>query len=211
MARQDPGFPVASKRLRAMPALTIQAHTHALANTLSLAGALSRRRPGAAEDLLTYVAAALRSRAAPSRPFAPLADEVRTVLVLIGIERARLGGRLRVDLACEGPALEVLVPPLLLHPLVENAIHHGIARRPAGGCLRICAAVRRAMLILTVADDGPGVPGPAARRPGWGLVWLRLRLDALWGSRARVRVLSRSGKGTLAAVVLPASHRGGRP
>jgi LytS/YehU family sensor histidine kinase len=194
----------AGRRLLALPTLSAQAQTHLLANTLSLAGALLRRRPDAAEDLLAHVAGYLRGSLDPARPLVRLADDLRTTLAFVAVERARLGSRLRLEVCCGDETHEALVPPLAVQALVENAITHGIARRPGGGSVRICARLRGSVLLITVSDTGPGMRRPHAGS-GWGLAGVRLRLDALWGHAARLRVYSRTGRGTLAAVSMPAT------
>lgn len=187
--------------LRVFPALHTGAQIHTLANTLSAAGALLRRRPDAAEDLLALLVSYLRDLLALGRPLVPLADELRMALTFIGVERARLGSRLRLEVACTPESLAALVPSLVLHPLVENAIRHGIARRPMGGRIRILGRTAEGMLHLAVADDGPGVRRTAAS--GWGLTGVRLRLAALWGPAARLRILCGPEAGTLAAISVP--------
>ncbi|MDR7554814.1 MAG: histidine kinase [Armatimonadota bacterium] len=189
--------------LRGLPHWQARAQVHALANALAATALLARRRPEAAEDLLAHLAGYLRGLLQPARPVVPLAQEIRLVLALVGVERARLGGRLRLHVSCPPEAMGALVPPLVLHPLVENAIHHAVVRRPEGGC--VCVRVRLAAghLLLAVADDGPGVARPFPARTGGGLVALRGRLVALWGARARLRVWRRWPRGTLAVVVLP--------
>ncbi len=178
---------------------------HLLANTLSLVGALLRRRPETAEDLLSHIATYLRNQIADPRPLVPLAEELRLVLTFMGVERARMGGRLRLEIACAPESLGTLVPPMVLQPLVENAIRHGIAGRAAGGRIRIQARVTGTFLHLAVVDDGTGLrrPMPSTRQAGWGLAGVRLRLAVLWGSTARLRVLALAGGGTLAAISLP--------
>jgi two-component system LytT family sensor kinase len=197
------------RSLRLLPALNTQAQAHLLANTLSVAALLLRRRPRAAEDLLSFVAGCLRAQLQPVPPLVRLADELHTVLMLVGVERARLGSRLRLEIACPHEVMAALIPPLTVHALVENAIRHGVARRASGGCVRIAARLRGGRLILTVGDNGPGVHRSAGR-PGWGLTGVRLRLDALWGPAARLRLLSRAG-GTLAVISLPAVVTDVRP
>lgn len=194
----------AGRRLLALPALSAQAQTHLLANTLSLACALLRRRPDAAEDLLAHVARYLRGTLAPARPLVRLADELWSTLAFVAVERARLGSRLRLEVCCGDETREALVPPLVVQALVENAITHGIARRPDGGRVRIAARLRGGTLLVAVSDTGPGMRRPPAR-PGWGLAGVRLRLEALWGHAARLRVYSRIGRGTLVTVSMPAT------
>lgn len=192
--------------LRIFPALQAGAQAHMLSNALSQVGAFLRRRPEAAEDLLAYLAAHLRHQVAPRLPLVSLADELRAVLAVIGIERVRLGGRLRLEVACTPESLVAQVPSLVLQPLVENAVRHGIARRPQGGRVRISARVTGKVLHLVVSDDGPGVRRPLVShgRAGWGLAGVRMRLVALCGSSARLRLLGREGAGAIAAISLPA-------
>ncbi|MCL6552733.1 MAG: histidine kinase [Firmicutes bacterium] len=191
--------------MSALPHWQARAQVHALANALTATASLARRRPEAAEDLLAHLAGYLRGLLRPARPMVPLAQEVGLVLALVGVERARLGGRLRLEVSCPPEAMRVLVPPLVLHPLVENAVHHAVARRPEGGCVGVRVRLTAGCLMLAVADDGPGVARPLPARAGGGLVALRGRLAALWGSRARLRVWRRRPQGTLAVVVLPAA------
>ncbi len=193
------------KAVRLLPSLHTHAQVHLLANTLSLVGALLRRRPETAEDLLSQMVAFLRSQVAGPRSLVPLADELRLVLTFVGVERARMGGRLRLEVACTPESLGTLVPPMVLQPLVENAIRHGIALRLGGGCICIQARVTGAILHLAVVDDGAGLRRPLAPsgHTGWGLTGIRLRLAALWGAEARLRLLVLPAGGTLAAISLP--------
>lgn len=193
----------ATRAVRGFPHWQAGAQVHALANVLAATGMLARRRPEAAEDLLAHLAAYLRGLLRPPRPLVPLAEELRLVLALVGVERARLGGRLRLEVRCPPEALRALVPSLVLHPLVENAIQHAATRRPDGSRVCVRARLGSGRLVLAVADDGPGVQRPLPAGAGGGLVALRCRLAALWGVRARVRVLRRRCGGTLAVVVVP--------
>lgn len=191
--------------LRAFPMLHTGAQLHTLANILSAAGALLRRRPAAAEDLLAHLVAYLRDLLGLRRPLIPLADELRLALTFIGLERARMGSRIRLEVTCTPESLAALVPPLVLHPLVENAVRHGIAHRPMGGRIRIQGRTAAGTLHLAVTDDGPGMrrTAAAARTVGWGLTGVRLRLAALCGPAARLRILSGAEAGTMAIISLP--------
>lgn len=194
------------RTLRLLPFLHMRAQVHLVANVLSLVGSLLRRHPEAAEDLLAHVGVHLRGWLVPPRALVPLADELDLVLAFVGVERARLGGRLRLEVACRPEARLALLPPLVLQALVENAIRHGIGRRMAGGRLRIFARLTGPYLHVCVSDDGVGLRRPLpAGAAGWGLATTRLRLAALWGSEAHLRVLSRAGRGTIAAISVPAT------
>jgi LytS/YehU family sensor histidine kinase len=195
-----------------LPAWNARARTHLLANTLSLIASLLRRRPRAAEDLLSHLGRYLHESVSSTRPLVPLASEVDSALSFLGLERARLGGRLRVDVTCAADALAAAVPSVIVQPLVENAVRHGVALRREGGVVRIRARIGRGHLQLVVSDDGVGWRRGAqsAHRDGWGIVGVRLRLAALCGSRARLRVWSRPDRGTIAAITIPVAH-GGSP
>lgn len=123
--------------VRFLPVFQGRTQLHVLANTLSTVGALIRRRPEIAEDLLGEFAGYLHEFVGGAKPLVRLAEELRLTLTFIAVQRARLGGRLRVQVAVSPEAMGALVPPCILHPLVENAILHGIARRPTGGRIRV--------------------------------------------------------------------------
>lgn len=202
--------PNPDRALCVFPVLQAGAQAHMLSNALSQVGAFLRRRPQAAEDLLAYLADHLRRQASPRQPMVSLAEELRAVLAVIGIERARMGGRLRLEVACTPDSLKAQIPSLVLQPLVENAVRHGIARRPQGGRVRISARVRGKVLHLVVSDDGPGVRRPlvSCGRAGWGLAGVRARLVAFFGSSVRLRLLGREGAGAMAAISMPAVFLG---
>lgn len=188
-----------------LPIYQGRAQLHMLANSLSTVSALIRRRPDAAEDLLAEISDLLRRVMGPAAPLIPLAEELRLVLSFVGVQRARMGGRIRLEVSLPREAFDVLVPPCILQPLVENAVVHGIAQRPAGGHVRVVGRITRGMLHLAVVDNGPGPRRPlrAGRRHGWGLAGIRIRLAALWNTRARLRLLGRPGVGTIAAISAP--------
>jgi two-component system, LytTR family, sensor kinase len=205
VSRARPG-----RTARLLPILKARARTHLLANTLSLIASLLRRRPSAAEDLLAHLGRSLHESVAGPRPLVPLAAEVESALSFFGLERARLGGRLRLEVACADDALRVPVPSVIVQPLVENAIRHGVALKPEGGVVRIRARVGPEHLHLVVSDDGAGWRRGAqgTRESGWGVMGVRMRLAALCGNRARLRVWSRPDHGTIAAVTVPLWYAG---
>jgi len=188
-----------------LPIYQSRTQLHMLANSLSTVSSLIRRRPEAAEELLAEISNALRSLVGASTPLIPLADELRLALSFVGLQRARMGGRLRFEVALPQEVFDILVPACILQPLVENAIIHGIASRPAGGHIRVIGRVAGDMLHLAVVDNGPGPRRHLGfeRRDGWGLTGVRVRLAALWGTRARLRLLGRPGVGTIAAISAP--------
>jgi LytS/YehU family sensor histidine kinase len=199
--------------VRLLPIYQGRTQLHMLANALSAVGALLHRRPETAEALLAEIGGWLQRAAGPTAPLVPVAEELRLALTFLGLQRARLGGRLRLEVALAPEALPVLIPAGALQPLIENAIVHGAAQRVIGGRVRVSGRVARGTLHLVVADNGPGVRRPLriAPRHGWGLAGVRLRLAALWGARARVRLMGRPGAGTIAAISVPALPARARP
>jgi two-component system, LytTR family, sensor kinase len=123
-----------------------------------------------------------------------LRQEIEALDLYLGTERLRFGERLRLEYAIEGPALEALVPSLLLQPLLENSLKYAISPREQGGCVRIEGRARGAMLEVSVIDDGPGLRdrySPSEReRRGVGLRNTRERLAVLYGENHRFAVLN---------------------
>jgi two-component system, LytTR family, sensor kinase len=121
-----------------------------------------------------------------------LRQEIEALDLYMNTERLRFGGRLRLEYAVEEPALDALVPSLLLQPLIENAVKYAITPREEGGSIRIEGRTRGAMLELTVIDDGPGLRDGNAliEGRGVGLRNSRERLAVLYGERHRFAVLN---------------------
>ena len=173
-----------------MNALEARVHPHFLFNALNSVLSLIPEDPARAEALLEQVSALLRfALDAGQRGRIPLGDELRIVRGYLELEAARLGDRLRAEVAIEEPGLESWpVPPFAVQTLVENSVRHSIAPRRAGGAVRL--AIRRCAgddeLQVTVWDDGPGF-ARADVPAGRGLENLEGRLRALYGERGRIR------------------------
>lgn len=211
----------------ALEALEGQIRPHFLFNVLTTIQTYVRDRPALAEELIGSLAQYIRTSLSRGG-LVLLAEELALVHVYLGLERARLGGRLRTIFDVDPVALGVSIPSLLVQPLVENAVVHAAARRSDGATLRLAARYRRVRnrLVVMVADDGPGLvrapPAPPGRPPqqtpggsgglGLGLRNVRLRLRAVYGDAGKLRLLRRCGGGTIAAIMLPAgSEKGERP
>jgi len=121
-----------------------------------------------------------------------LRQEIEALDLYLGTERLRFGERLRLEYAIDGPALEALVPSLLLQPLLENSLKYAISSREQGGSIRIEGRIRGAMLEVSVIDDGPGLREgpPSGDRRGVGLRNTRERLAVLYGGNHRFAVLN---------------------
>lgn len=202
-AIEDMRVELAQAELRALRA---QLQPHFLFNTLNSIASLIPTNPTAAEEMTTRLADIFRyALRASDQEHAPLGEELAFLRAWLDIERARFGARLVVEERIE-PGLEALpVPSLLLQPLVENAVRHGIAPRPGGGRLGLEARREGDTLVLAVSDDGPGfdpfAPG-AADGNGFGLHSVRERLRAA-GLPDAITVDTAPGRGTRVVVTLP--------
>ena len=121
-----------------------------------------------------------------------LRQEIEALDLYLGTERLRFGERLRIEYAIDGPALDALVPSLLLQPLLENSLKYAVSAREQGGSIRIEGRTRGAMLEVSVIDDGPGLRdgAPTSERRGVGLRNTRERLSVLYGEHHRFAVLN---------------------
>ena len=134
----------------------------------------------------------------------PLQDDLVVVRHYLNIESVRFGDKLRVDFAIEDETEDSLVPNLLLQPLVQNAIKHGISLRFTPGWVRLAAKRLNSRLRLTVDDDGPEFAAKAPRpREGIGLSNTRSRLQTLYGADFRLEMASRADGGTTVLIDLP--------
>ncbi len=121
-----------------------------------------------------------------------LRQEIEALDLYLGTERLRFGERLRLEYAIEEPALEALVPSLLLQPLLENSLKYAVSAREQGGLVRIEGRTREGLLEVSVIDDGPGLPdgAPPSDRRGVGLANTRERLKVLYGETCRFAALN---------------------
>lgn len=187
--------------------LGMQLQPHFLFNTLNTIAELVHEDPDTADRMIAHLSDLLRRTLDLGRsPQVALASEVDLVSRYIDIQRARFGERLQVTIDVERLATHALVPPLLLQPLVENAIRHGLGARLDAGRITVAARVADRTLVLTVTDDGEGAATGGAERVGLGNT--RARLDALYGARARLELSSSHGGGTRATIVLPFTTEG---
>ncbi|MEW6321333.1 MAG: histidine kinase [Acidobacteriota bacterium] len=187
-----------------LAALRAQINPHFLFNALHSVGALVTIDPARADRALERLGDLLRY-ALDAAEQVPLADEWQFTADYLAFEELRLGDRLRVARHADDPALEVSVPPLLLQPLVENAIRYGVADRPDGGRIEIRARLEGRRLRISVADDGRGAADSSGS--GLGLASLRQRLQAMYGEDATLR-LQRRDPGFLVELDLPADRTG---
>jgi two-component system, LytTR family, sensor kinase len=185
--------------------LNMQLQPHFLFNTLNTIAEMVHEDPEKADAMIAGLSDLLR-RALDLGAAADvtLAEEIDLVTRYVDIQRARFGDRLQVRIAMEDGVAGARVPALLLQPLVENAITHGLAARLDAGRIDIHAARHGADVVIDVTDDGPGMPETGAGKPERiGLGNTRARLHAACGGRARLELTPAPGRGLRVRVVIP--------
>ena len=191
-------------------ALRMELNPHFLFNALnSVAGLIRRREPNAAIEMLARLGDLLRATLGREMPDeVTLEAEIDLVRHFIDIELVRFGDRLRVSWEVDPALYPAMVPPLILQPLVENALRHGIARRSGPGVIRICVARVGAHLELSVHDTGEGLGllEGGAPREGIGLSNIRARLAELYGAGAATLALRDEPDGGACARMLIPFH-----
>ena len=189
-----------------LKALKAQVHPHFLFNSLNSISALTTSDPPRAREMCILLAEFFRkSLALGEKPEVALDDELAVGRTYLGIERLRLGSRLSVDEAIDEAARSCLLPPLLLQPLLENAIRHGIATLAEGGILRLEARTDGRTLRLVV-ENAFDPQAPARPGIGLGLANVQRRLRARYGDEAVFEV-RRSETAFRVVLMLPAGGR----
>ncbi|HUB20029.1 MAG TPA: histidine kinase [Acidobacteriaceae bacterium] len=194
-----------------LDALQRQINPHFLFNTLNSIASLVRFRPEQARELIVKLANILRKMLHEHDAFVPLRDELATTDDYLSIEIARFGAeKLSVAREIDPRTLEIPVPSMLLQPLVENSIKHGLEPRIAGGVITLRSRLEHGRLVIEVEDDGVGIaPGRAhtsgvLQGTGIGMRNVRERLEVLYGDAALFDVTSRPGRGTKVTLAIPA-------
>lgn len=183
-------------------ALRAQLQPHFLFNALNTVASLVHSEPDAAERMIAGLGGLLRrSIDSDGRITVPLEEELDMLRAYLDIERVRFADRLAVRWHVAPDVLPATVPPLLLQPLAENAVRHGLWPRPAPGVLRIVAERDGDQLVLGVHDDGLGLAPGAGY--GVGLANTAARLRQLYGTRQELRLRPREGGGVEATIRLP--------
>lgn len=184
--------------------LKLQLHPHFLFNTLNAITALIHRAPDRAERMVAGLSELLRiSLGSAAEQEVPLSREIEVLEHYVDIQQERFQGRLVVHWEVAADVREALVPNLILQPLVENAIKHGIGPRAAGGRVEVTARRANDALRLVVRDDGVGEPMPQARREGVGLANARARLTSLYGEAHRLTAGAGAAGGFEVSIVIP--------
>jgi len=189
-----------------LAALRQQIEPHFMFNTLnSIAGLVREQRNDAAVSMIVGLSEFLRRATQDShRAQVTLAEEVEYLQRYVDIQKVRFGERLEVNVDIPREILHVQVPSLLLQPLVENAIKHGVGRRVAGGTVYVSGSCENGTVRLRVHNDRPSIPtGHPGEQTGVGLNNLRTRLRILHGAEAELSLrLARTGEAEV-LVTLP--------
>ena len=194
-----------------MTALQNQINPHFLFNTLNSVSSLVRIAPDTARELIIKLASILRRLLHSSDAFVPLQDEIDFIDNYLDIEVVRFGrDKLKVVKELDPSSLDVMVPSMLLQPLVENSIKHGLSSKIDGGSIYLRSQLSDSHVTIEVEDDGVGMASvQLLERPagigqgGIGMANVAERLKVLYGEDARMTVDSRNGKGTLVRLRLP--------
>ena len=187
-----------------LEALTLRLQPHFLFNTLNSVVALISRDAAAAEQMLIGLGEMLH-RALDESPVVPLASEVALLDTYLDIMRRRFEHRLDIRVSISPDVRDVMVPRFMLQPIVENSLEHGIARRKGTGTVEIDARLSGPNLVISVHDNGPGLPAvDEIRGDGIGLRNTERRLAALYGSRFSLRLGRAALGGASVTITIPA-------
>ena len=193
-----------------LDALQRQINPHFLFNTLNSIASLVRSQPELAREMTVKLANILRALLKDHDTYVPLREELSFTDDYLDIEVVRFGAdKLRVEKEIDPPTLDVLVPSILLQPLIENSIKHGLEPRIEGGTVTLRSRLEGDRIRIEVADDGVGMKaGPRAEShrdgAGIGMKNVQERLDVLYGNRASFEVVSSPGRGTRVTIGIPA-------
>jgi two-component system, LytTR family, sensor kinase len=192
-------------------ALQRQINPHFLFNTLNSIASLVRFRPEMAREMIVQLGNILRALLKDHDSYVPFREELTFTDDYLGIEVVRFGAeKLNVVKEIDPATLELLVPCMLLQPLIENSIKHGLEPRLQGGTIHLRSRIQGDKMIVEVEDDGVGMPDSLVREVGFnssgagiGMRNVRERLEVLYGTNARFEVFSRPGRGTRVTLEIP--------
>jgi two-component system, LytTR family, sensor histidine kinase AlgZ len=174
-------------------ALKAQVNPHFLFNSLNSISALTSVNPEKAREMCILLADFLRmTLGLGEKSVVPLSEELSLLHRYLAIEQVRFGARLQLEEHIDEESKSIEMPPLLLQPLLENAINHGIANLPEGGRVRLCSAGNDGRVLLTVENSFDPEATPT-RKSGLGLKNVQQRLEARYGKDANMRVSADEG------------------
>jgi len=187
-----------------LQALQMQLNPHFLFNTLHSISSLMHKDVEAADKMITRLSDLLRAAlAGADTQEVTLRQELNLLQLYLSIEQIRFGNRLSVKMEIAPDTLEAQVPNLILQPLVENAIRHGIEPRARPGCIELRSQRQDSRLALVVSDNGAGISGNGAVKEGVGLSNTRARLRELYGETHRFELVRPEAGGVRIELSLP--------
>lgn len=190
-----------------LAALTSQINPHFLFNTLNSVSSLIRTDPNQARIMVVKLSKVLRRLLRKHENFSPLRDELNFIEDYLSIEVIRFGEKLRFETDVAADTLDMLVPSMMLQPLVENSIKHGLSSKVQGGTIRIRTHRTETRLHLLVEDDGVGISeeklGTLLDHGGIGVTNVNERLKVLFGAEYRMWIESQPGNGTRVQIEVP--------
>jgi two-component system, LytTR family, sensor kinase len=189
-----------------LAALSSQINPHFLFNTLNSVASLIRQDPDQARQVVYKLSKILRRLLRSQENLVPLREELSFIDDYLAIEMVRFGDKLRFEKDVEPACLDMLVPSMLLQPLVENSIRHGLASKVSGGTVRVRGVRAHGKLQIYVEDDGVGIPESKLARlfeSGIGVNNVNERLKVLYGDNYKMWIDSRSSEGTSTGVEIP--------
>lgn len=187
-------------------ALSNQINPHFLFNTLASISSLIRTEPDTARMLITKLSGLLRRLMRSTDHFVTLREELESIDEYLDIEVVRFGPRLKVVKRISPDTLDVIVPSMILQPLVENSIKHGLEKKIGGGCVTITTKLGDRQIMIEVHDDGLGMTEERLQQAfgeGIGLSNVNERLRTIYGAACQVKLKSSPGEGTWASVEIP--------
>lgn len=191
-----------------LQALQMQLNPHFLFNALNAISSLMHQDVKAADRMLARLADLLRyALDSTDAQVVPLRQELAFLDRYLDIERSRFGARFRVEKDVAREVLNAPVPNLILQPLVENAIKHGIERKTREGVIVLRARVAGERLVIEVRDNGPGLGEEGMKREGIGLANTRARLEQLYGANHRFELSGAEEGGVLVWLELPLNQK----
>jgi two-component system LytT family sensor kinase len=187
-------------------ALASQINPHFLFNTLASISSLIRSQPETARTLIVKLSGLLRRLLRSQEHFVTLREELEAIDEYLDIESIRFGPKLRIEKSIDPDSLDVVVPSMLLQPLVENSIKHGLSAKIGEGCITIRSVRDNGHAIIDVIDNGVGVSPDHAERGKSGGIGLRNvneRLRVVYGANYQLQFDSVPGRGTRVRITVP--------
>ncbi len=187
-------------------ALASQINPHFLFNTLTSISSLIRSKPETARMLIVKLSGLLRRLLRSQEHFVTLREELEAIDEYLDIESIRFGPKLRIEKSIDPETLDVVVPSMLLQPLIENSIKHGLSPKIGEGRITIRSSRKNGHAIIDIIDNGVGVSadhGDRVKSGGIGLRNVNERLRVIYGANYRLQLDSVPGEGTCARIVIP--------